>query len=141
MKIIKIILIILIICWMATVFVFSSQKGEKSGGTSGKVINKLFKIVKKSPTEEQISKLQLPIRKLAHFTIYLIGGVLAILLLKQYNNITTAKKIIYCQLFITLYALSDEFHQYFIPGRTASIIDVLIDSVGGLVGIIILALI
>jgi hypothetical protein len=31
-------------------------------------------------------------------------------------------------LFVTLYAASDEFHQHFVPGRTASVWDVLLDS-------------
>ncbi|MCA9961789.1 MAG: VanZ family protein [Anaerolineales bacterium] len=32
-----------------------------------------------------------------------------------------------------LYAVSDEWHQSFIPGRNATVMDVMIDSVGGLV--------
>ena len=34
------------------------------------------------------------------------------------------------------YAITDEFHQYFIPGRSAEIRDVLIDSSGALTGIL-----
>ena len=37
----------------------------------------------------------------------------------------------------TLYALSDEFHQRFVPGRSCSLRDVLIDSAGCLSGILI----
>ena len=81
----------------------------------------------KDISEEQVQKLQLPIRKLAHFTIYAIGGILAIILLNQYN-IPLIQKILYSQLIISIYAMLDEFHQSFIPGRTASIWDVLIDS-------------
>jgi VanZ family protein len=35
-----------------------------------------------------------------------------------------------------LYALSDELHQHFVPGRLGSPLDVLIDSVGVLVGVL-----
>jgi len=35
-----------------------------------------------------------------------------------------------------LYAISDETHQIFVPGRSAQISDVLIDSVGAIVGIL-----
>lgn len=135
----KIILIILLIIWMITVFCFSNQQGETSGSTSGKVIKAILKIFTKDVSEEKIQKLQLPIRKLAHFTIFAIGGVLAIMLLNQYN-IPLMKKIIYSQLIITIYAATDEFHQRFIPGRTASIWDVLIDSAGALTAILIISL-
>lgn len=33
-----------------------------------------------------------------------------------------------------LYGLSDELHQYFVPSRTASIVDLLADSLGSLLG-------
>jgi VanZ family protein len=34
-----------------------------------------------------------------------------------------------------LFAITDEFHQYFVPGRNASPIDVLIDGAGAWIGI------
>lgn len=135
MEIKKVIYIILLIVWMITVFLFSCEKGEISGNTSGKVIKIILKILKKDVSEENIKKLQLPIRKLAHFTLYAIGGILAIALLNQYN-ITIIQKIIYSQLIISLYAATDEFHQKFIPGRTGCLTDVLIDSAGALTAIL-----
>ena len=36
---------------------------------------------------------------------------------------------------VILFAISDEFHQSFVPGRTAWFVDVLIDASGGLLGI------
>lgn len=133
----KIILIILLIIWMITVFCFSNQKAETSGNTSGKVIKAILKIFTKDISEEQVQKLQLPTRKLAHFTIFAIGGMLAIMLLNQYN-IPLMQKILYSQLIISAYAILDEFHQSFIPGRTASIWDVLIDSAGALIAILLI---
>jgi VanZ family protein len=38
---------------------------------------------------------------------------------------------------VVAYGISDECHQYFVPGRTADVADVLADAVGGAVGIII----
>jgi VanZ family protein len=37
---------------------------------------------------------------------------------------------------VLLYALSDELHQTFVPTRTASITDVMIDVLGGICGIL-----
>lgn len=135
----KIVLIILLIIWMIIVFWFSNQKGETSGNTSGKFIKTILKIFVKDISKEQVQKLQLPIRKLAHFTIYAIGGVLAIMLMNQYN-IQLIQTIIYSQVIISAYAILDEFHQSFVPGRTASIWDVLIDSAGALTAILIIVL-
>lgn len=39
--------------------------------------------------------------------------------------------------FVMLYAISDEFHQSFIPGRGASFKDVCIDTLGGISGILV----
>jgi len=48
------------------------------------------------------------------------------------------RKIKFSAIIAYLYALSDEIHQYFIPGRTAKISDTFIDLVGIIAGIIIL---
>ena len=58
------------------------------------------------------------------------------------NNIKDFKKTgILSFLFSVIYASSDEFHQIFVPGRDGNIIDVLIDSSGALVGILISSII
>ena len=41
----------------------------------------------------------------------------------------------------TLYAATDEFHQVFVPGRSGKVADVLLDSAGALLGVLLLALI
>lgn len=44
------------------------------------------------------------------------------------------KRIIWVLIISFLYGLSDEFHQWFVPGRFATFGDVLADSLGGGVG-------
>lgn len=133
----QIIYIILIVIWLVAVFLFSNQNGDASSDTSGKMINGILKVVGKNESDQEklVEKLQPPIRKLAHLTLYFIGGVFIALLVKTFN-IPIAKQIIYSQIFLTIYAVSDEFHQLFSSGRGASIIDIAIDSIGGFVGII-----
>jgi len=41
-------------------------------------------------------------------------------------------------LFAYFYALSDEFHQYFIPGREGKFVDTLIDLLGIVIGVVVL---
>ena len=36
----------------------------------------------------------------------------------------------------TLYGISDEVHQYFVPGRTASLADIVADGIGSLIGVL-----
>ena len=68
-NILRIILIILILCWMYVVFGFSSANGEKSSGTSLKIA-RLF-----SKDEEVISKIEPIIRKIGHLSEYALDGL------------------------------------------------------------------
>jgi VanZ family protein len=51
------------------------------------------------------------------------------------SNRSIKQKFILVLCIVALYAASDEFHQRFTPGRTASFRDVGIDVAGGLIGI------
>jgi hypothetical protein len=68
----------------------------------------------------------LVLRKLAHSAEF---AILGILLLRALERPATAF------LLGTAYAVSDELHQAFVPGRLGSPLDVLIDTVGVAVGI------
>jgi len=63
--------------------------------------------------------------------------ILAILFLRtRKERGSSGRSALYALLFVFLYASSDEFHQSFIPGRGPAFTDVLIDTAGGLTGII-----
>lgn len=141
----KIIIYILLISWMGLIFFFSHQSAIDSDKVSSGVIDKIIHTIeiisnhKLTDNElELISNyLVFPIRKLAHFTLYFILGILFYNLIKSYikNN---KKRIIVSLLFCLLYACSDEIHQIFIPGRSGEIRDVFIDSIGSFMGIILI---
>jgi len=63
---------------------------------------------------EIIDFLQPIVRKLAHFTIYAIGGMLIILYFNEYNWNDT-KKIMYSGALGCIYSILDEIHQIFVP--------------------------
>lgn len=44
------------------------------------------------------------------------------------------KYILYVTLIVAVYGAIDEFHQYFVPGRYASVLDWVADVAGGLLG-------
>jgi VanZ family protein len=52
------------------------------------------------------------------------------------TNVPKPRLFLLALLICILYAISDEIHQMFIPGRSGQVSDVLIDSTGGLVGIL-----
>ncbi|MFZ2454044.1 MAG: VanZ family protein, partial [Trichococcus flocculiformis] len=74
------------------------------------------------------------VRKAGHFTEYLILAILFLRTRKERGS--SGRSALYALLFVFLYASSDEFHQSFIPGRGPAFTDVLIDTAGGLTGII-----
>lgn len=70
-----------------------------------------------------------------HFSLYLVLGFLAVRALIAEKDITLPTLLAAFALCF-LYALSDEFHQTFVPGRGFEWIDLLADGVGSVVGIV-----
>lgn len=134
----KIISFIVLILWMIVIFSFSSADANKSTSTSDKVITTMIEIKDKitnneTPNNEKeiiVKNSSFYIRKIAHITEYLILGFLMFNLLKQYS----VTNIYYAIGLSILYSCTDEFHQLFISGRSGNIRDVLIDSIGILIG-------
>ena len=84
--------IILIRIWMITVFMFSNQPSKESSNLSEGFTKTILKILRIYPdSQENLDKIETVIRKLAHYSIYLIGGILIYMHLNLYN-INTVKK-------------------------------------------------
>ena len=73
---------------------------------------------------------------MAHFSIYTLVGIWIMSFISTYN-ITILKKLFFSIGVGLIYAISDEIHQGFIPGRSPEIRDVLIDTCGVTLGILI----
>ncbi len=136
----KVIYIFFTVLCMLVIFTFSSKNSTVSNQTSKQLINKVItsyeKISHKNiDKEELINKLNYPIRKLAHYSIYLILGIFVynIFLISKIKN-KEIISIIVC----FIYASLDEFHQLFVIGRTAQVKDILIDTLGSITAVIIL---
>lgn len=99
-----------VVLWAGMIFYFSSIPDLRSG------LPDIFDIV---------------LRKIAHAGEF---GLLAILTARAFgaNNKKTYLK---AAVLAILYAISDEIHQGFVPGRVASPIDALIDSFGAVLGL------
>lgn len=73
--------------------------------------------------------------KLVHLFEY---GVLYFLYYRSTVNDLWEKrpdKIFQALLFVALFGAFDEYHQSFVPGRSSRVVDVLIDFVGGILGL------
>lgn len=137
----KIFKLTLVIIWMIIIFMFSNQKADDSTKLSNGLILKTVRIVekitnKKYSDEEVLNKFVKPVRKTAHFIIYLILGMLVYNYIKIYG----LKNTFLISIFICMaYACTDEIHQIFIDGRSGEILDVLNDTLGSIIGIFIIS--
>lgn len=127
---------------MALIFLLSSQNAAVSSGTSGNVIRLIvgifypgFDNLSAAEQTEIVASLQFLARKSAHFSIYMILGVLSFLAVISYEKLLFAMRLTTSGGICLLYAASDEFHQLFVPGRSGEVRDVMIDFSGAALGI------
>ena len=141
----KILYIFMVILWMALVFFFSHQQAKVSSATSGNTIRMIIDLfsnirnIEENEKEQIVTKLQTIVRKLAHFSIYTLGGMLIYNFINTYD-LDNKRKMIYSFIIGGFYAVTDEFHQLFIEGRSGELRDICIDSSGILFGILLILL-
>lgn len=142
----SLVMLFIVILIMASIFVFSSHTGNESSALSIKVTRFISKIIFRrfgsmSADEQQFIVTQLHpfIRKLAHFTIYLMLGT-ALYLSIALSSIKIKGKFPAAWAICILYASADEYHQSLTPGRSMRLTDVLIDSSGAFCGLILAAI-
>lgn len=126
-----------VILWMGLIFHLSHQAAAASSELSTGVTEIVSAFIEKVvPNEDlDVSSIHHIIRKSAHFFIYFFLGMLVLHALNMSKG-TGGKTIGLAILICVLYAISDEVHQLFVPGRGAQVKDVLIDSAGASVGIV-----
>lgn len=133
----RIIILALLLGTFFLIFGFSSQDGEESGGLSSNIAEFILKQVHHEEIENRqiiLKRIESVVRKIAHFSIYTLVGFLLMALISTYD-LEENKRIIISLCIGVLYATSDEIHQLFVPGRSGQITDVILDSMGVLLGI------
>lgn len=126
--------ILAIIIWLVTIFKFSSQASSESLDLSNKFMYKVVSILEnkelsKEKKEQLSKKYTLYVRKSAHFFLYFVLGILIFWLfcdIIKIHSLLVLLTIASC----CLYAMSDEWHQKFVDGRTARLFDVIVDTGG-----------
>ena len=144
-NILRTILMLLLLSTFFIIFGFSSQNGEKSGNISKKIteeiITRIPQIQEKEQNEREAISLRIEkvIRKIAHFSIYTAVGLLLMALISTFE-MKEKNRIIISLIIGIIYASSDEIHQSFVPERSPMITDVMIDTMGVMLGILLIML-
>ena len=125
------------------IFGFSAQDGETSGSLSLQVSLFLVRLfspllpttVTEDPSFIRAEAIHYLVRKAAHMTEYfLLALSLQLPLAAWFHHHISIKLRVWIGFFMTvLLAALDEFHQYFVPGRSGNLTDVCIDSVGAVI--------
>ena len=139
--------------WMVFIFMMSSAGKDESNSQSGAVCDFICEHFvegyEEMAPEEQIQmqqKISFPVRKCAHLSEYAVLGALMTLTAASWRRegeetMRTGEtpggtvRILPVLAAGFLYAVSDEIHQIFVPGRSGEPRDVLIDTSGVLIGI------
>ncbi|MBU5487943.1 VanZ family protein [Clostridium sp. MSJ-8] len=124
---------VLLIAWLIFIFIMSNTPGDLSTEQSNVVVRLIGKMGVDISGEFK-NTISFCVRKAAHISEYIILFILVYRVIVLY--IKKEKARLYALIIIFLYASSDEFHQYFVPGREAAFRDVLIDTSGGLIAML-----
>ena len=149
-----------VLFYFLVICIFSAQDGDETGNLSREVAEEVARVVvavSGEHTEKDIFSLaeffEHPLRKLAHFSEYaVLGGLFCGCFLpvmceirlrtaEQISKLPVQKRkknglmrscglYLKCIITVMIFAICDEIHQHFVPGRLASVWDVLLDTSG-----------
>ena len=118
------------VAWMVVIFLLSHEVAVESTARSDVIVSVLHGVGLDSATEF----VTVLVRKSAHFLAYAVLGGMFYWVLQGYG-LQMHKAIVISLALAAVYAISDEVHQTFIAGRSGEVGDVLIDTLGALAGI------
>lgn len=76
---------------------------------------------------------------IGHFTVYAVLAALLWWVLGAFG-VPAGRRFVIAFAGALVYGISDEWHQSFVPGRTPSVIDLFVDAIGALTGLVIIKL-
>jgi VanZ family protein len=136
---------IIVIAIMAFIFFQSALPADLSSEESGRVVDLIVRLFQGvAPIDRET--LVFIVRKGAHFAEYMILGGFLVPAVKEWMAVDTTpvpvvRERITAWLAGTLYAMTDEIHQSFVPGRSCELRDMGIDSCGVLAGVLVVSLV
>ncbi|MEC4272010.1 VanZ family protein [Adlercreutzia sp. R25] len=118
--------------WAAVIFFMSAHAGSDFDGTGPLAAIKRWLVGLVAPVFGPETDI---VNVAAHFTEYLVFGVLLFLAAHQtWPNAKTVQLALIAIALASLYAVTDEFHQSFVPGRLCDPADWLTDTLGAALG-------
>lgn len=136
-KAVRVILWLIVLAVLVGIFLFSAQNSDESDNTSSVFLRAVLKIFpffnKMEPSAQDglVESVMYAVRKLAHFSLYAFLGFWTHFLIKSYS---LRFSVLLAGVFSGLYAVTDEIHQLFVPGRSGNPLDVCIDAAGAVTG-------
>lgn len=130
----RIILWAFVIGCMVLIFSFSAQPSDDSMDLSDGLLHAILRFLHINLPEAVITFMRVFIRKVAHFSIYMLLGFLMYLLVHKGYCVREKTSAWQAVLYSFLYAVTDEVHQIFVPGRSGMVKDVIIDTSGAVCG-------
>lgn len=125
-----------LLVWLA--FISFASSDNFSASNTSRIIGPLILWLFPNTSPETLAVVHFIVRKIAHFTEYAILGFLAARAFRTSPRPAINQRwFLICLTLIIVYALMDEYHQTFVPSRTASIYDSMIDVTGGLIALLI----
>jgi VanZ family protein len=136
-----------LLAWLPTLFwvgvIASFSTDTFSAAHTGSILSRILRAIYGPISHHQFEQVHFFIRKTAHFTVYGILGCLAFLSWRK--TLPSSQRWTWgwsglAMSVVFVAASADEFHQTFIPSRTGTSRDVLLDLVGALFFQIVIAL-
>ena len=142
-------LLVTAIAWMAAIYKLSDMNTNKSNGKSTDIIalfiedtldvTNEYGITSSHPTDSKLARVSqlvnAPMRKVMHASVYLTLAFFVILFISiLLNNKHYWLALIMTMIICISFAITDEYHQTFVSGRTGQLLDVFIDSAGAFIG-------
>lgn len=132
---------LIFVLWILVIFAFSAMNANSSTDLTTIAINILTDIRANNSFIDNIfnkltenHQLFYIVRKMAHMFVFCMLEIIVFTLLKTIK-LSTLKTSLLSILIVFLYACTDEFHQLFVSGRSGQFSDVMIDTLGGLIGL------
>ncbi|NLK22324.1 MAG: VanZ family protein [Epulopiscium sp.] len=130
------------ILWMIAIFFFSSRTGDLSRQDSAWLLDRVNITTQEEAMDTDNSRamsLQMWIRKTAHIIIF--AGLAMLIYASLYGYVGKSLMTgVVSWLLTIIFAITDEIHQYFVPGRGSQVQDVIRDGKGAFWGCLIMVI-
>ncbi|MEY2408547.1 MAG: hypothetical protein QOF48_1217 [Verrucomicrobiota bacterium] len=127
-----------VVLWCAIIFGFSGDAG--SSRRTSRIIGPLLRWFIPDVSDEAVAQAQWVFRKASHMVEYAVLACLAWRTRRPRDGPIQSwwrwRDAGFAWAFATVFAVSDEIHQAFVPTREARVLDVVIDAMGALMGLL-----